>query len=122
LSSEAAHISEKVSLPVYQFAVEVDGFKPYAYAMKKTDRGTCVFLSDKLCSIYQIRPLICRFYPFRLRNLGDNRYLFGCTRECPGLGKGPLLERVFFERIFRDFLDSMRRDLARNRIRSTRRS
>jgi len=122
LSFEAIQISEKVSLPIDQFAVEVDGFKPYAYTMKKTDKGTCVFLRDKLCSIYKIRPLVCRFYPFQLRNLGYRRYVFACTWECPGLGKGPLLGRDLFERIFRDFLDSMRRDLARNGIPSVRRS
>ncbi len=30
------------------------------------DGGRCRFLSDGLCSIYQVRPSICRTYPFML--------------------------------------------------------
>ena len=92
-----------------EFAKKVEEFEPYAYRMIKTEGKKCVFLDKNSCSIYQIRPLICRFYPFQL-NLVKNTYVFEYTHECPGIGKGPQLKKPFFSTLFRTFVDSMRRD------------
>jgi len=85
-----------------EFAEKAEGFEPYIYKMKKTLDGKCVFLKDSSCSIYAKRPLVCRFYPFELKNMGNNRYTFICTEECPAIGKGPLLRRSYFERLFKN--------------------
>jgi len=53
--------------------------------------------------------LICRFYPFQLRNPRNNEYVFGYTKECPGIGEGPQLRKTFFEQLFRDSIDSIRK-------------
>jgi len=106
LKAEAECISEKSLKAIDEFAEKNEEFKPYVYSMKKRG-GRCVFLSDKSCSIYEIRPLICRFYPFQLKNMGGSRYLFTYTDECSGIGKGPYLKRSFFEKLFRDFTESM---------------
>jgi len=82
------------------FAEKIEGFDPYVYRMKKNNEGRCVFLKDNSCSIYPIRPLICRFYPFQLKNTGINKYDFVYTDECPGIGKGPKLKKKFFEKLF----------------------
>jgi Fe-S-cluster containining protein len=70
--------------------------------MRKTagDRK-CVFLEDKLCRIYSIRPLVCRFYPFELRIVGNSRHWFAYTEECPGTGKGEKLTRKYYENLYR---------------------
>ena len=94
-----------------KFAEKIKGFEPYSYQMRKTEDGKCVFLKDNLCSIYQMRPLICRFYPFQLRNLRNNRYAFIYTDECSGIGKGLRLKRDFFERLFDRFIESMRENI-----------
>jgi Fe-S-cluster containining protein len=108
LKAEVEHISEKTAMGIDGFAEKVGGFEPYIYRMKKEEDGRCIFLRDPLCSIYEVRPLICRFYPFQLKSLGNNRYIFTYTDECPGMGRGPLLKRNFFKRMFRDFMNTMR--------------
>ena len=100
-------MSKSQSMALEKFAAKIDGFEPYVYQMKKTAEGSCVFLRDDSCSIYEVRPLICRFYPFQLQYRGNSRYVFGYTEECPGIGKGPQLERRFFEELFAKFTASM---------------
>jgi Fe-S-cluster containining protein len=59
---------ENKSMVPEEFATKIEGFEPYVFQMKKTVDGSCVFLRNGLCSIYEARPLICRFYPFQLQN------------------------------------------------------
>jgi Fe-S-cluster containining protein len=68
--------------------------------MKKRS-GKCVFLDVKACRIYNIRPLICRFYPFSLRK-GDNGYKFEISEECPGIGLGSILKERELERMIEE--------------------
>lgn len=89
------------------FATALDGLEPYAFQMKKTAEGCCIFLRDNECSIYDVRPLICRFFPFHLQDQGNDRYVFKYTAECPGLGQGPPLKRRFFDELFAEFTASL---------------
>jgi Fe-S-cluster containining protein len=100
LTAEAEQIATTTAQPIPQFAVKTDGNAPYTYEMKKTpENGKCVFLTNNRCTIYQIRPLICRFYPFELR-LTTQKYQFLSTNECPSIGKGKTLSRNYFEKLF----------------------
>ncbi len=96
LEAEARRISEALSRGVGEFALEVEGEKPFRYLMRKDD-GRCIFLRDGLCSIYELRPIICRFYPFKLERVWGKGLRFSHTEECPGIGKGPRLRRSYFE-------------------------
>jgi Fe-S-cluster containining protein len=107
LRIEAERISQKTLKSVDNFAEKIEGFEPYVYRMKKTNDGKCVFLKDNLCSIYQIRPLICMFYPFELKEVGSNGYIFAYTDECPAIGNGPKLKRGYFERLFKKIMETM---------------
>ena len=52
--------------------------------IKLNKNHSCPFLKNKLCSIYNIRPHLCRAYPFYLDLAsGLNVDVF-----CPGIGKG----------------------------------
>ena len=106
LKAEINRIAEKTSRSINAFAEEIEGSDPFFYRMRKNG-GKCIFLRDNLCSIYDIRPIICRFYPFKLEDLGKNRYVFSYTDECPGIGKGPQLKREFFEELFTKLLKAM---------------
>jgi len=117
LNTEAEHISKKTFRGLDQFAEKVEGSEPYVYMIKKTEDGRCLFLRDRLCSIYEIRPIICRFYPFHLKNL-RGLHVFNYTDECPGIGKGPYLERIFFGRMFKNFIKLMREDVETRRCNS----
>jgi Fe-S-cluster containining protein len=69
--------------------------------MKKTIReGKCIFLEGAGCSIYAIRPLVCRFYPFELTTVKNGKICFLYTGECPGIGRGKRLEREYFKNLF----------------------
>lgn len=70
--------------------------------MRKTSgEGKCIFLEGTDCSIYDQRPLVCRFYPFELKTMNDGKHVFAYTAECLGIGKGKRLERDYFENLFK---------------------
>ena len=111
LRTDADRISNETLLDRREFAEEVAGFEPYIYQMRKTDNRRCFFVKKNLCTIYKIRPLICRFYPFQLKNLGHNRYSFSYTNTCTGIGREPQLKRGFFERLFVKFMNAMEENI-----------
>lgn len=106
LKKEAERIAKKTLKDIEEFAEKVEDTQLYVYQMRKTAEGKCVFLKDGLCSIYQIRPLICKFYPFQLNNK-NGRFEFAYTTECPNIGKGPKLKKKFFEKLLREFVRIM---------------
>jgi len=110
LKGEADRISEINLLGLDRFAEKIQGFEPYIYRMKKSRNRKCVFLEGNSCSIYETRPLICRFYPFQLKNPREKGYVFEYTDECPGIGKGSQLKKAFFEQLFRRFIGSMEKN------------
>jgi Fe-S-cluster containining protein len=84
--------------------------------MKKSKDEKCLFLKNNKCSIYKIRPLICRFYPFQLKNIGNNRYSFSYTNKCPGIEKVAYEKREFFEKLFREFTNTMEKNVNESMI------
>ncbi|MBS7615315.1 YkgJ family cysteine cluster protein [Candidatus Bathyarchaeota archaeon] len=109
LKKEAEKISKKTRKDIESFAEKINDKAPYAYVMRKTNSGKCVFLKGKLCIVYDTRPLICRFYPFKIDNLGNQHYTFSYTKECPGIGRGPQLKRKFFETLFAELISLMKK-------------
>lgn len=101
LEVEAAQISKATLKDIPEFAEKMKGLQPYAYLMRKDDRGRCFFLKEKRCSIYAIRPLVCEFYPFELLVSDYGKYVFNYTCECPNVGKGPVVQKSVFEKLFR---------------------
>lgn len=102
LGNEAEQIAETTMKPIFDFAVKIVGKEPYVYEMAKTSQdGKCIFLKQNQCTIYSLRPLICRFYPFELKTKGSRKHKFVSTDECPGLGKGRVLDEKHFRKLFR---------------------
>ncbi|MEM3699998.1 MAG: YkgJ family cysteine cluster protein [Candidatus Bathyarchaeia archaeon] len=110
LKKEAERIASEAFKNVEDFAEKVKGFQPYVYQMRKTAEGKCVFLKDNLCSIYRIRPLICKFYPFQLESSKNGCFKFIYTNECPNIGKGPKLKRSFFEKFLKEAVRMMKEE------------
>ena len=100
LRREAEQVSRATSQPPSQFAVKIEGKEPYSYEMKKSKDGKCFFLENNRCTIYSVRPLICRFYPFELISSGG-KYRFLYTEECPGINRGRVLSEDYFRKMFR---------------------
>jgi len=73
---------------------------PYERRMKKV-RSRCMFLRGSECSIYNARPLICRFYPFFLERLEGGQLRIGFDGACSGVGKGKFRNEGFFRELVR---------------------
>jgi Fe-S-cluster containining protein len=105
LKAEAECIAMHTKQGVEGFALETEGKAPYVYEMlKNAETGKCVFHRGDGCVVYEVRPLICRFYPFSLA-LENGVYVFRVTDECPqasltGGEGGERLSFSYFKRLF----------------------
>jgi uncharacterized protein len=106
LKSDTERIVAKTKRKISTFATENAGKQPYVYEMRKNPQnGKCVFLQQNQCSIYKVRPLICRFYPFELSTDENGVYTFKATEECPGIfrlgktGVGKKLDTNYFREL-----------------------
>ena len=77
--------------------------EPYKYEMVKKN-GCCIFLSDNRCTIYEDRPIICRFYPFSL--FEADSYTFDVDGACRGIGEGEVVDERYFNNLVEDAKDS----------------
>jgi Fe-S-cluster containining protein len=85
LESDAKRIAAQTKCQIKSFADETTNKAPYVYEMRKTAKEQkCVFLQNNECTVYEVRPLICRFYPFELSKV-VGVYKFEVTDECPGV-------------------------------------
>ncbi len=101
MASEANDILAEINLPLKVFAKQIKNKAPYCFEMKKPQEGKCFFLKDNQCSIYKLRPLICRFYPFELKFDSDkDLYIFDFTVECPEINKGKIMTLKDFDELF----------------------
>ncbi len=66
-------------------------------SLRETPNYDCVFW-DKGCSVYPVRPLQCRTYPFWAGNLGSRREWDEEARSCPGMNQGAWHSRSEIER------------------------
>ncbi len=64
-------------------------------ALKKNDEGDCIFLKDDLCMIHEIRPGACASFPFVFEKDTDgiNWGLSAMKEICPGIGRGPVVNK-----------------------------
>ena len=100
LESEAEELSVETGRPIEDFANESNGTQPYIYEMKKVE-GDCLFLKNNKCTIYTVRPLICRFYPFELKfDIDKGTHVFTATSECPMIGQGKKMTKKDFEALY----------------------
>ncbi len=93
--NEVEEISTRSGLNPLSFSTPVTQKGQYEYKMKKRG-GKCVFLDGKACRIYDVRPIICRFYPFSMCKK-DKKYVFDFAEDCPGIGLGEVLPGEKFE-------------------------
>jgi len=59
----------------------------YYYTFERKPSGTCVFLENNKCTIYSVRPLTCRLFPFAYSE-EDLELHPWALRNCRGIGKG----------------------------------
>jgi len=57
--------------PYPEFCDQEGRFYVSGYGLKANPDGSCIFLENKRCKIYENRPLICRVYPHMLHREAD---------------------------------------------------
>ncbi len=72
---------EVVEPDIYSLFQEGSDVKAVGWILRRNDDGNCTFYRKGLCSIYAIRPLICRCYPFFMGKTEIE------IMYCNGLGK-----------------------------------
>ena len=62
---------------------------PYknSYSIREDASGNCLFFNQG-CTIYRIRPVQCRAFPFWFANVRSPLQWQRLKRQCPGIGKG----------------------------------
>lgn len=73
--SEKIRIERATGLRAEEFSVPAtDKGSECSYIVSRPD-GRCTFLDDrKMCTIYDLRPFDCRFFPFDIARLDDEYY------------------------------------------------
>jgi Fe-S-cluster containining protein len=61
----------------------------------------CLFLEDKQCKIYEVRPHQCRTWPFWPENMKKSLWEREIAPVCSGIGKGRLFSADEIEEIIR---------------------
>ncbi|MCP8311539.1 MAG: YkgJ family cysteine cluster protein [Candidatus Methylarchaceae archaeon HK02M1] len=79
--------------------------EPYNYEMLKMD-GCCIFLSGNRCTIYEKRPLICRFYPFTM--FEAHGYVFDVDRSCEGVSEGKFVDKRYLSDLIQEAKKTIR--------------
>jgi Fe-S-cluster containining protein len=64
---------------------------PGGYSLRERKNYDCWFFAEKKCSIYPVRPMQCRTWPFWLQNLRSDTRWREAAEECPGIGQGRLV-------------------------------
>lgn len=76
----------------------------FRYSLTEKSNGDCVFLQSdsngkRICSIYSVRPLQCRTWPFWTSNLKTPRDWAEAGENCPGINNGKKYDYVQIETI-----------------------
>lgn len=77
-------IAECINMDLDQFAVEKCRRSGDKYVLAQGESGYCVFW-DKNCTIYPVRPDMCRKWPFIENVLRDIGNWSAMANSCPGI-------------------------------------
>ncbi|MDV0445307.1 hypothetical protein MmiAt1_08780 [Methanimicrococcus sp. At1] len=74
--------------PYFDFCDREGRFYVSGYSLKtqNDEAGSCIFLENSRCKIYEKRPLICRVYPYMIHREEDDSGLYD-WREISGLNE-----------------------------------
>ena len=78
--------------------------------LRKREDGSCIFLKfdERLqayeCSIYDVRPALCRIYPFDFERINSNSLMLKFIPCCSGLNDpdGEIIDRKFIAKYLLD--------------------
>lgn len=88
-SKDCKNIAKFIGTSIKQFTKKYVIKVSKAYRFRKITED-CAFLKDNRCSIYPVRPLQCRTWPFWPENMRKSGWIKKAVGFCPGIGKGKL--------------------------------
>lgn len=85
---EAEKIASHLGMPVKQFKKKyTEWFLFLGRALKWSEKGSCLFLKNKECSIYNARPSQCSTWPYWDRILNSREDLERAKSYCGGISQ-----------------------------------
>ena len=67
----------------------------------RSERNSCVFLRENMCSVYKARPGQCSSWPFWPENMTKKAWRKEVVSFCPGVGTGRVYKPAEIEEILR---------------------
>jgi Fe-S-cluster containining protein len=105
-------VSKEEIAKIAEFLEHQDGWLPkdllrrvgFKYSLTEKPNGDCVFLQPgpdgkRGCSIYPVRPLQCRTWPFWNQNLRTPSAWAEASERCPGMNNGEHHNFVSIEQV-----------------------
>ncbi len=113
LDQDAERVIEKLGkeflrpAPYFDLCDNIGKFYVMGYALKTKQNGDCIFYSDGRCKHYELRPLICRIYPYMLHREPDDEGNIE-FRQISGLNMHGLYNSDISEKECREILKSVK--------------
>jgi|SRR5436190_20212658 len=81
-----------LSLAVEDFEAKYVVRTKHTLRLRKPHGSQCHFLGESGCSIHPAKPVQCRLFPFWPELVENRRNWDEAGQNCPGIGKGPLIQ------------------------------
>jgi len=94
--------------PYYEFCDNLGRFYVMGYALKTKSEGNCIFYTGSGCEHYNIRPAICRIYPYMLHREEDEQGNIG-FRQVSGLNEHGTYHNELNARTCRDIFEDVKK-------------
>lgn len=86
IAALASFLKMSPDLFLSTYARKVDG----CYTLKEVAGWNCIMLKNGRCSVYEVRPIQCRTFPFWEENLASPEDWAAAAKRCPGMNRGRL--------------------------------
>jgi uncharacterized protein len=83
--AEIQAIADYLKISVKDFGKKYLRFAKGRYALVETRNYDCIFLRDKKCTVYPVRPQQCRTFPWWVQNLSSPEAWQEAAKECEGI-------------------------------------
>lgn len=90
--SDLRRIARYLGLSAARFETRYVYRTRHRLRLRKPPNSQCHFLEDGGCAIHPVNPTQCRLFPFWPELVEDRKEWRATARECPGIGKGPLVQ------------------------------